>query len=499
MKQIPICNKINDVNLWNGIADSHDTFPYMLCELCDDSISSMVANQTEQREIFITLRENAAENGQGDIFVCVEDTGAGIKNLNACMTYASSAGAETPLNRYGVALKKILATFDPENAHWALFTRTQEEVSNGTYRRVHAPYRTSGMVADICDIKEDPWPGRFSGTGTCISFPCSRALFNTSGKGYPGHDVSFIALVQCIREELAVIYAPYLRNGYMINIYIHTAEGKRRLHQVRALEPVWTSTRTVDQGTCTLDLGAGPVRVQYHFGEIDNHPGTARYFRKSFSNAGVMVYENGRMIEHHIFSAIWGKEHPQHNGFLAVIELDVPDGSTNNALPPPVPTKDKLFYGDYRLAALYDWIHNHCPKPSIYKGTIGPKPEILRCEQLAGKLREKYGPQAIVITQMPVYSFIEKSPPKIDIYLFTGTQLTLFECKLHVSQEKDVFQLIMYHTGAIHDGLHPDKLVLLAERHSRGTVQLANYLNTCKDTNGEHYHIELKRWKDYGL
>ena len=48
-------------------------------------------------------------------------------------------------------------------------------------------------------------------------------------------------------------------------------------------------------------------------------------------------------------------------------------------------------------------------------------------------------------------------------------------------------------------GLHPDKLVLLAERHSRGTVQLANYLNTCKDTNGEHYHIELKRWKGYGL
>lgn len=76
MKQIPICNEINDVNLWNGIADSHDTFPYMLCELCDDSISSMVANQTEQREIIITLRENAAENGQGDIFVCVEDTGA---------------------------------------------------------------------------------------------------------------------------------------------------------------------------------------------------------------------------------------------------------------------------------------------------------------------------------------------------------------------------------------------------------------------------------------
>lgn len=26
MKQIPICNEINDVNLWNGIADSHDTF-----------------------------------------------------------------------------------------------------------------------------------------------------------------------------------------------------------------------------------------------------------------------------------------------------------------------------------------------------------------------------------------------------------------------------------------------------------------------------------------
>ena len=93
MKKIPIHNAINDVNLWYGIADSHDTFPYMLCELCDDSISSMVANQTEQREIAITLQECAAENGQGDIYVRVEDTGAGIKNLDACMTYASSAGA----------------------------------------------------------------------------------------------------------------------------------------------------------------------------------------------------------------------------------------------------------------------------------------------------------------------------------------------------------------------------------------------------------------------
>lgn len=499
MKKIPIHNAINDVNLWYGIADSHDTFPYMLCELCDDSISSMVANQTEQREIAITLQECAAENGQGDICVRVEDTGAGIKNLDVCMTYASSAGAETPLNRYGVTLKKILATFDPENAHWALFTRTQEEVSNGTYRRVHAPYRTSGMAADICDIQEDPWPGRFDGSGTYVSFPCSRALFNTSGKGYPGHDISFIALVQCIREELAVIYAPYLRAGFMIHIHIHTAEGKRRSYRVRALEPVWHSTQTPDQGSCILDLGAGPVRVRYHFGEIDNHPSTARYFRKSFSNAGVMVYENGRMIEHHIFSAIWGKDHPQHNGFLAVIELDVSDGGTNDALSPPVPTKDKLFYGDYRLAALYDWIRNHCPRPAIYKSSTQTKREVLLCERLAKRFREKYGPQATVLTQMPVYNFIEKSPPLIDIYLFTGSQLILFECKLHVSQEKDVFQLIMYHTGAIHDGLRPDKLVLLAERHSHGTVQLADYLNTCKDTNGENYHIELKRWKDYGL
>ena len=67
MKKIPIHNAINDVNLWYGIADSHDTFPYMLCELCDDSISSMVANQTEQREIAITLQECAAENGQGAV------------------------------------------------------------------------------------------------------------------------------------------------------------------------------------------------------------------------------------------------------------------------------------------------------------------------------------------------------------------------------------------------------------------------------------------------
>ena len=323
MEQIPIHNEINDQNLWYGIADSHDTLPYMLCELCDDSISSMLANHTQDRKIGITLYENPADNDQGDIWISVEDSGAGIKNMDACMTYASSAGAETPLNRYGVALKKILATFDPENVAWAVFTRTEKEVATGKYLRVQAPYRTAGMSADICPADENPWPGRFNGTGTYICFPCSRALFNTSGKGYPGHDTSFLNLVQCINEELSVIYAPYLRSGFLINIYIQTALNKRRTFSLHALEPVWHPVKAPDMGKITLNLGAGEVNVQYHFGEIDNNPSTVRYFQKSFSNSGVMIYENNRLIEHHIFSAIWGKEHPQYNSFLAIIELDV--------------------------------------------------------------------------------------------------------------------------------------------------------------------------------
>lgn len=499
INQILIHNQINDVNLWHGIADSHDTFPYMLCELCDDSISSMIANKTIKRKIIITLIEQKNLNGQGDLLVSIEDSGAGVKNLDACMTYSSSAGAETPLNRYGVALKKILATFDPENVHWALFTRTEKEFSQGEYRHVQAPYRTNGMMANICQNVNQPWPGVLEGTGTYVCFPCSRPLFNTSGKGYPGHDISFIALVQCIKEELAVIYAPYLRDGFEIILHVQTAEAKVHDYFVQALEPIWCVIQPPDVGKTTVDLGNGPVQIKYHFGQIENHPRTMRYFRKSFSNSGVMLYENKRLIEHNIFSAIWGKEHPQYNGFLAVIELDVPEGGSDESLPPPVPTKDKLFFGDYRLAALYKWIHSHCPRPAVYKSGPQPKPEVLLCEKLASQFRTQYGSEAKVLTQMPVYDFIIKSPPLIDIYLFTGTELTLFECKLHLSHEKDVFQLIMYHLGALHDGLVPNKLVLLAEKHSYGTVQLARYLNTCKDTNGNLYRIELKRWQDYGM
>ena len=145
----PIKNQTDDRSFWMGISDSHDTIQNMINELVDDSISSIVSNPVKQKKIVITIEEKPANMGGADYAITVEDSGAGIKDLNACFSFANTSAGESPLNKYGVGFKKVLATLDPENQYWFVETRCEQEYKKGILRRVEAPYRSNGMIAKI--------------------------------------------------------------------------------------------------------------------------------------------------------------------------------------------------------------------------------------------------------------------------------------------------------------------------------------------------------------
>lgn len=503
VNSIPLKLTSSDKSFWRGISDSHDTIQYMLCELCDDSISSIISSPVRQKKILITISEITPEKWSAEYQISVEDTGSGILDLSACLSYANTSGRQSPLNRYGVALKKVLATFDPSNRNWKICTRTEEEYQKNQFRLVEAPYSARNKTADL--IQDEPWPGSFTESGTIITFPCSKELLATAGKEYPGSKRPPERLLSCISEELSVVYAPILESDVSIDLRLITASNRVRYYEIKPLRPLWKEIEKADCGEEVVDLGRGGVRIKYHFGVIENHPSTSRYYRKNIASSGVMVYENGRLIESNVFKAIWSKVHPAYNAFLVVLELT--PFTDPEALPQPTPTKDGLFYGDDRVTALYEWIRQHCPSPGAFIKNSGAGKEAVKekerteaelRQKLVDILREEHGDEATVRTDFPLYCCIEKSKPMVDIFLSDGI-IALFECKSGISHPKDLFQLMMYHMGALHDGYNPSHLILVADRHPESTKKIAEYLSSCKAPDGQVYDFSLKTWMDYGI
>jgi hypothetical protein len=478
----------------------------MINELVDDSISSIVSNPVKQKKIVITIEEKPANMGGADYAITVEDSGAGIKDLNACFSFANTSAGESPLNKYGVGFKKVLATLDPENQYWFVETRSEQEYKKGILRRVEAPYRSNGMIAKIVEGEE--WKGSLCGAGTLISFPCSATLLASAGKKYPGHSLTTEDYIACICEEIAVSYIPRIKEGISIDVNFISREKKQLIKELELITPNWNPDSDCEENTVTIDFGNGPCRVHYKISCIEDNSSTLRYFKKNIANSGLMVYEDGRLIESNLFSEIWDEAHPKFNAFLAIVEIDPIENA--DALPPPTPTKDALFYGDERVMNFYRWVRSICPSPYKYikkNNSVRKKKkernhiEQTRRDQLVAKLRETYGSEAIIKTEVPLYgcSNYDSSQPRIDIYLYAKKKVGLIECKAETSTAKDVFQLVMYHIGALFSDIKPNYLILVAERHPRSVRLIARYLNKCKDPNGTRFSIHLKTWDEYGI
>lgn len=87
-------------------------------------------------------------------------------------------------------------------------------------------------------------------------------------------------------------------------------------------------------------------------------------------------------------------------------------------------------------------------------------------------------------------------PLPMDLFVFDGHKVTIYEAKKDNADVQAVYQLVMYWDGLVQDGKTPAQAILLASQFSDGVKHVINMFNHRKDANDNPYRISTKTWYD---
>lgn len=149
MKLIPDENE-----LWIGIGGTFDAFNQVAFEFIDNSIGNLTTNKGINNNIIITINEM----GLGHLSYKQEDAGTGIKNIEKSLTIGNKDNRESVFNEHGFGMKHALASANPENNKWIIYSRDKDDLSKGMYKKVTAPY-SYNMECNYISVNDEPWPG----------------------------------------------------------------------------------------------------------------------------------------------------------------------------------------------------------------------------------------------------------------------------------------------------------------------------------------------------
>lgn len=495
---------VPDVNeLWAGIGGHFDSLGQITNEFIDNSISNFAGNETTvTRNIIITLRELQRN---GNVQITIEDSGTGIKNLDVAFTLGGRMAAESPLNEHGFGMKHALASANPENDNWKIYTRTQDDINKNRYKKISAPYKINDFEAIY--VYDNNWPGLLNGTGTIVEFVCSREMYKTIARGFKGGITSFKRIADILCEDIGFVYAGVIKeNNACITMKIISDDGETLSRSIGALEPDWEEYFSPGSGSETVNFGSGDLKIEYKFGRIKAKPFRAefdnstasKYYMQNMSSSGVEIRINGRVLCYNLFQEIWGIEkHNSYNYLLVSINLK---SSHSEVLPQTRTSKNGLREGDPRLAELYSWIRGKLPIPK--KDVTLADHETDLFEELKDNL-EKFNrdPNKFITTEQQVFVSTgdKHDRVRIDLYENTMNQIIIYEGKKDQTQSKDVYQLRMYWDGLVYDGIKPNKGILVASNHPDSVDKLIDIVNTMQDCNGNNYKLETKTWRELGI
>jgi len=180
--------------------------------------------------------------------------------------------------------------------------------------------------------------------------------------------------------------------------------------------------------------------------------------------------------------------------FLEIINLV---STSRDALPHTRTSKNGIRSGDPKLESLLDWIHKTHPKPQTELASAQSERELVR--ELA-ELKQKHIPHKAkrVDTEFKVFT-TAGSPVSVDLYVFDGTDIVLYEAKKDEADVQDIYQLLMYWDGLVEDGLAPTEGILIATTFSPGVQIILKVLNDSKDRKGNKYNFTTRTWSDEGI
>lgn len=218
----------------------------------------------------------------------------------------------------------------------------------------------------------------------------------------------------------------------------------------------------------------------------------AKHYKRNMSTSGVEIRINGRLLMSNLFKEIWAIEnHPSYNHFLVKINLVSDD---RNRLPKTRTSKNGIRSGDEKLEKLFEWIRKTHPSPP--KDTAGAVSEKELVKELADlKNSQIRDPTKHVEPEFKVYTRIG-SPVSVDLYVYDGREIVLYEAKKDVADVQNLYQLLMYWDGAVSDGIRPTEGILIASSFSPGVDSVLQQINSMTDQNNNPYRFVKKTWKD---
>lgn len=497
-----INNKPQADELWAGIGGHFDSLGQIINEFVDNCISNFSGNNTLTRDIIISLVELSA---CGDVSISIEDSGTGIKKLDEAFTLGSREAAESPLNEHGFGLKHALASANPNNDTWIIYTRTSEDFAKGQFKKIGAPYKIENYTATICS--DEQWPGKLNGTGTIIQFICKKEMYRTIAKGISGGMKDFQKIADILCEDIGFIYSGVIKeNKASITLNIIDVQGQSIVKRVGAVEPDWEGYIGPGTGTEEVDLGNGKVAIEYEFGKISikqdripfDNTTAKKYYKRNMSSSGVEIRINGRVLCYNLFKEIWGLEkHNSYNYLLIIINLKATE---IEKLPKTRTSKNGLREGDEKLDKLYEWIRSNVPQ--LEKDVTLSDHETDLFEVLCERMN-KFNEDPNKVIKLEQYVFTTtgniKDKVRIDLYCKTSYGVTIYEGKKDITTSKDVYQLRMYWDGLVYDGIVPTTGILVASSHPDSVKNLISIVNTMYDANGNNYNLEMKTWEDFGI
>lgn len=489
MKERVIKNKAEGGIIWRGLGGHFDSMSQIINEFIDNSISNFIGSNPIVKNIVITIEELPGR----EVFISIEDSGSGFKNIDSAFTLGSQDCKDSPMNEHGFGFKHALASANPDNNNWNICTRTHPQFTQGEYTKIKAEYKFEHFKA--YDLKDavDKWPGQLNGSGTYLSFVCQDSLFKTVTEGFPG-TYGFEKRVEFLIEDIGFTYSNLIKDDIAnISIVYKDIHGAQKNKNVKAIVPEYEKFISPNNGNTTIDLDGNSVRLEYEFGAMKVSE-FKKYYKRNMSTSGVEIRINGRVINYSIFKEIWGIEkHNSYNYLLIRLNLVSTESSF---LPTTRTSKNGIRKGDKKLEDLFAWVRGYMPE--VKKSIRDIDHEVDLFEKLC-ELKNKLLPEPKTITtEQKVFQKINERI-SVDLYEKTASGLTLYEGKRDFTSVQDLYQLKMYWDGSVIDNLKPETGILIGSSHPQSVKDLIVYINEMKDSNGNNYNFKLKVWNDEGI
>ena len=504
----------DSMELWRGFGKNHFNFTSLLCELIDNSISNFLANQDlPLKEIRITLEKLMIDN---KVRVSIEDTGTGIENFTDAFNLGTKNRAtktDSFLNEHGFGLKNALATANPENDNWKVFSRTKKDFKDNLINVVEAPWKmTFNQERFEGKSLKEKWPGEFNSKGgTYIEFTCPDDLFNSISK----RGSRFTLKTSHLVEEISVIYRPFLKN---CNIKILEIQNRTKTtHEIKPITPnnatliEKSKPQQILENPVTFKVNDNNVEVEcefYRYPNDDDCENRYKYYKHNIKTFGCEIRVNGRLLAYPLFEEIWDlKRNGVYNSFWGVVNIT----GKREHLPVTSTTKTGLQENDSLYKEILSKISEIFPEqflPNSQKekggsggsGGSGGRSEAEKQKELIGKL-EKWQKAKTATHPYQVFKNIQHDIGELDLYMVNEkSEVVLCELKKDRSKLLNIYQLLMYWDGYVYDkDKSPSKAILIASDHQDWAQDVVNEINLQTDSKGMNYNIELKTWKDFDV